>query len=48
LGDRENRARIIVCQVATGAIHLIGRTVIHNHDGLNISANRFKPPAPAA
>ena len=44
LGDRDNRARVIVCQmVAAEVVYLVARTAIHDHSGLNTIVNAFQP-----
>lgn len=43
LGDRDNRARVIVCHmVAAEVVYLVARTAVHDHDGLNRIVSDFK------
>jgi hypothetical protein len=44
LGDRDNRARVIVCHmVAAEVVYLVARTAIHDHEGLNKVVSGFQP-----
>ncbi len=44
LGDRDNRARVIVCHmVAAEVVYLVARTAIHDHGGLNKIVADFQP-----
>jgi hypothetical protein len=44
LGDRDNRARVIVCHmVAAEVVYLVARTATHKHDALNRIVADFHP-----
>lgn len=43
LGDRDNRARVIVCyMVAAEVVYLVARTAVHDHERLNSIVFDFK------
>ena len=44
LGDRDNRARVVVCHmVEKDQIHLVARTAVHDHTKLRELVGRFTP-----